>query len=255
MKKIAALIAVLLLGASARAIELSLEENRGERGSVGYVDMQRLFADSPDAQRAKESFEDLVRQAEERVNLRKAELLKLRQELDSARTERDMLAQSMALAPAGRPPAPPRPVRRAGRSGRAPRSARSFRGPLDGRRRRAAPPPPNPRTLALPGMSTMSSAPTASSSTAVASSTQPAAIPVLLSSPRRRVRRLHGPAAPPPAAAPVVSSTAAAAAAACCSRRRRAGARRAPGSRGTDAGPASARVRRQDHRRPSRHRA
>jgi Skp family chaperone for outer membrane proteins len=103
--KIPALIAVLLLAVSARAIELSLEENRGERGSVGYVDMQRLFTNSPDSQRAKEGFEELVRQAEERVNLRKAELLKLRQELEATRVERDALAHSMSLAPA--PSAPP----------------------------------------------------------------------------------------------------------------------------------------------------
>ena len=105
MKKIAAMIAVLLLAASARAIELSLEENRAERGSVGYVDMQRLFSTSPDAQRAKEGFEELVRQAEERVNLRKAELLKLHRQLDSARLERDALAVSSASEPS--PSAPP----------------------------------------------------------------------------------------------------------------------------------------------------
>jgi len=104
--KITALIAVLLLAASARAIELSLEENRGERGSVGYVDMQRLFNNSPDSQRAKEGFEELVRQAEERVNLRKAELVKLRQELDATRVERDALAHSMSLAPVSSTAAP-----------------------------------------------------------------------------------------------------------------------------------------------------
>jgi Skp family chaperone for outer membrane proteins len=100
MKRISALIVLLLLSAPARAIELSLEENRGERGSVGYVDMQRLFAHSPDAERAKEGFEALVRQAEERVNLRKAELLKLRQTLDKARAQREALAHSIALAAA-----------------------------------------------------------------------------------------------------------------------------------------------------------
>jgi Skp family chaperone for outer membrane proteins len=105
MKKIAPLIAVLLLAAPALAIELSLEENRAERGSVGYVDMQRLFSTSPDAQRAKEGFEELVRQAEERVNLRKAELLKLRQQLDAARVERDALTASTAAEPS--PAAPP----------------------------------------------------------------------------------------------------------------------------------------------------
>jgi Skp family chaperone for outer membrane proteins len=111
MKNKAALIAVLLLSsAPLLAIELSLEENRGERGSVGYVDMQRLFTSSPDAQRAKDSFEALVRQAEERVNLRKAELLKLRQELDAARVERDALAQSMTMAPAPSTATAPAPV-------------------------------------------------------------------------------------------------------------------------------------------------
>src|SRR6185312_9573337 len=106
LMKITALIAVLLLAASARAIELSLEENRGERGSVGYVDMQRLFNNSPDSQRAKEGFEELVRQAEERVNMRKAELVKLRQELDATRVERDALAHSMSLAPVSSTAAP-----------------------------------------------------------------------------------------------------------------------------------------------------
>jgi Skp family chaperone for outer membrane proteins len=98
MKKTIALLAVLSLAASARAIELSLEENRAERGSVGYVDMQRLFAVSPDSQRAKEGFEELVRQAEERVNLRRAELLKLNQQLDSTRAERDRLIQISSAA-------------------------------------------------------------------------------------------------------------------------------------------------------------
>jgi flagellar biosynthesis protein FlhF len=72
MRKIIALFSVLLLSAPLRAIELSLEENRGERGSVGYVDMQRLFSASPDAQRAKEGFEELVRQAEELSRTRAA---------------------------------------------------------------------------------------------------------------------------------------------------------------------------------------
>ena len=107
MKKILALLAVLLLSAPARAIELSLEENRAERGGVGFVDMQRLFAASPDAQRAKESFEELVRQAEERVNLRKAELLRLRKQLDLLRADRDALAKTYVEPP---PPTAPPPL-------------------------------------------------------------------------------------------------------------------------------------------------
>jgi Skp family chaperone for outer membrane proteins len=117
MKRISLIVSLLLLAASVRAIELSLEENRGERGSVGYVDMQRLFTVSPDAQRAKESFEDLIRQAEESVNMRKAELLKLRQALDAARVDRDALIKTMSETPAVStaaavvaPPAPVAPV-------------------------------------------------------------------------------------------------------------------------------------------------
>ncbi len=111
MKNTAALLVVLLSAAPALAIELSLEENRAERGSVGYVDMQRLFTNSPDAQRAKESFEELIRQAEERVNLRKAELLKLHQSLDKLRAERDEIVASSMTAPApALPPALPSPA-------------------------------------------------------------------------------------------------------------------------------------------------
>lgn len=77
-----------------RAIELSLEENRAERGSVGFIDMKRLFAASPDAARAREGLEELVRQAEERVNAKKAELLRLRQSLGALKTEREELAKS-----------------------------------------------------------------------------------------------------------------------------------------------------------------
>ena len=99
MKRISLLALTILCTVPAAAIELSLEENRAERGSVGYVDMQRLFVNSPDAQRAKAGFEELVRQAEERVNLGKAELIRLRQQIAARRTERDALVASTASAP------------------------------------------------------------------------------------------------------------------------------------------------------------
>jgi Skp family chaperone for outer membrane proteins len=106
MKTIAVLLASLL-AAPAGALELSLEENRAERGSVGYVDMQRLFAGSPDAARAKENFEELVRQAEEEVNARRANLVRLKQELAGYQSERDAIARSTPTVVA--PPAKPEP--------------------------------------------------------------------------------------------------------------------------------------------------
>jgi Skp family chaperone for outer membrane proteins len=107
MKRISLLClcaAMMSTGVPVRAIELSLEENRGERGSVGYVDMRRLFAASPDAARAREGLEELVRQAEERVNAKKAELLRLRQDLGTLKIEREELAKS---TPTASVPAPP----------------------------------------------------------------------------------------------------------------------------------------------------
>ncbi|MCR4296956.1 MAG: OmpH family outer membrane protein, partial [Elusimicrobia bacterium] len=106
MKQLRLLLTAAVLSSSlpARAIELSLEENRAERGSVGYVDMRRLFAASPDAARAREGLEELVRQAEERVNAKKGELLRLRQDLGTLKIERDELAKS---TPTASVPAPP----------------------------------------------------------------------------------------------------------------------------------------------------
>ncbi|MDO8756599.1 MAG: OmpH family outer membrane protein [Elusimicrobiota bacterium] len=97
------------LAAPARAIELSLEENRAERGSVGYVDMRRLFTASPDATRAREGLEELVRQAEERVNSKKSDLLRLRGDLESLKIERDELAKSTPTASVVVPPPAPKP--------------------------------------------------------------------------------------------------------------------------------------------------
>lgn len=165
MKKILAVTAVLLLAVSARAIELSLEENRAERGSVGYVDMQRLFAASPDAQRAKEGFEELVRQAEERVNLRKAELLKLRQQLDEARAERAAISAA--------PPAPEAPASSTAAAVNAPAPA-AVPAPVPSAASystaAAAAPSGKTAAMALPGMSAPDAAPAAppSASTAAA---------------------------------------------------------------------------------------
>lgn len=105
----AALLACFLALASAapsRAIELSLEENRAERGSVGFVDMHKLFSASPDAARAKEGFAEIVRQAQDRVNLKKTEVLKLRHGLEDAKIERDLIAKS-TTSPTVVPQPPP----------------------------------------------------------------------------------------------------------------------------------------------------
>ncbi|MEK7858424.1 MAG: OmpH family outer membrane protein [Elusimicrobiota bacterium] len=108
-----ALAALALAAGSVRplaAIELSLEENRAERGNIGYIDMKRVFILFPETQRARESFEEAVRQAEEGVNSRKAELLRLKTEVAALKVDREALAKTPLPAPPPAPiPAPPSP--------------------------------------------------------------------------------------------------------------------------------------------------
>ncbi|MBI5596135.1 MAG: OmpH family outer membrane protein [Elusimicrobia bacterium] len=110
MRKPALALALALLAAAAPlcALEISLEENRGERGSIGYVDLQAVFRRFPETQKAKQSYAEIVRQAEEQVNLRKAELIRLRSELTNLRAEREAAAQAPIFVPP--PPAPEAPA-------------------------------------------------------------------------------------------------------------------------------------------------
>ena len=94
--------ALLVLAGPARlgAIELSLEENKALRGNIGFVDTQRVFRAFPETVKARENFEEAVRQAEEQVNSRKAGLLRLRSELDALKVQRAVAAQPAPAAPA-----------------------------------------------------------------------------------------------------------------------------------------------------------
>ena len=62
-------------------------------------DMQRLSKATPAASRAREGLEELVRQAEERVNGKKAELLKLRQDLSTLNAALTALAATPRINP------------------------------------------------------------------------------------------------------------------------------------------------------------
>ncbi|MBI4345733.1 MAG: OmpH family outer membrane protein [Elusimicrobia bacterium] len=112
MRKLLALGLFVLAAGTARALEVSLEENKAQRGNIGYVDMQKLFRLYPETQKAKQNFEEVLRQAEDQVNLRKAELIGLRAEIIRLRMERDAAAKLAAGIPATPTPAPkpPEPV-------------------------------------------------------------------------------------------------------------------------------------------------
>ncbi|MBI5238862.1 MAG: OmpH family outer membrane protein, partial [Elusimicrobia bacterium] len=103
-----AVILALAVAVPAAAIELSLEENRAERGNIGYVDTQRLFKLFPETIQARENFALAVRQAEDQINLRKADILRLRKEIGELKVERAALAMSTPAASV--PPARPAPA-------------------------------------------------------------------------------------------------------------------------------------------------
>ncbi|MEK7743038.1 MAG: OmpH family outer membrane protein [Elusimicrobiota bacterium] len=94
-------IAVFLLLAASPALglEVSIEENRAERGSIGYVDLHKVFQLFPQTHKAKQSFAEIVRQAEEQVNLRKGELIGLRSELSRLTLELELLQKTPIPVP------------------------------------------------------------------------------------------------------------------------------------------------------------
>jgi Skp family chaperone for outer membrane proteins len=82
---------------TASAIELSLKENRVQNGSIGFVDIQRIYKSFPETIKARENLNELMHQAEDQLNLRKAELLRLRSELSTLKIEREFLARTPIL--------------------------------------------------------------------------------------------------------------------------------------------------------------
>ncbi|HBL18972.1 MAG TPA: hypothetical protein DD417_19990 [Elusimicrobia bacterium] len=105
------LLTAVLAARPGAALEVSLEENRAQRGNIGYVDIQRVFRLYPETRKAKQSYAEIVRQAEEQVNLKKAELIGLRGELSRLRAEREVVAKTpIVTTPPPAPVPPPAPL-------------------------------------------------------------------------------------------------------------------------------------------------
>ncbi len=88
----------------APALELSLEENKGESGTVGFVDIDRVFKGYSGTLLAREEFLGEIKKKEESVNQRKrvvyalkADIAKLRQERAFALTLPSLLATEAQL--------------------------------------------------------------------------------------------------------------------------------------------------------------
>ncbi|MDD2772229.1 MAG: hypothetical protein PHP45_00860 [Elusimicrobiales bacterium] len=78
---IIALFLTAACAAGAGALEISLEENRGASGSVGFVDMERVFKEHPETVKAREEFSLLLKDKKAFLGLKREELSALRQKL------------------------------------------------------------------------------------------------------------------------------------------------------------------------------
>jgi len=112
MKKHLMLFVLLTLAAAPlRAIELSLEENKGEKGTIGFVDMDRVFREYPETKRAKEEFEAEVNNKRLEIKRRKSEIADLKSQLADLQIEREKTLRESLTEPAVIPaPAPAAPA-------------------------------------------------------------------------------------------------------------------------------------------------
>ncbi len=88
MKKIIFLLSLMLLPLQARALELLLEENRGESGTIGYVDIDRVFKEYSGTTGARDEFLSEIKRKEDALNKKKTDIFTLKAELAKLRQER-----------------------------------------------------------------------------------------------------------------------------------------------------------------------
>ena len=119
MKKLAFFLSALAVFTASRAaaLELSLEENKGESGTVGYVDIDRVFKEYSGTLNAREDFLVEIKRKEGTVNERKraiyvlkADIAKLRQEREFALTLPALLATQDQLNTAKAAPVSTQPA-------------------------------------------------------------------------------------------------------------------------------------------------
>ncbi len=73
----------------AEALELLLEENRGDSGTIGYVDIDRVFKDYSGTTGAREEFMAEIKRKEDALNAKKAVIFSLKAEIAKLRQERE----------------------------------------------------------------------------------------------------------------------------------------------------------------------
>ena len=116
MKKIFFIVLLALPAVNAGALELLLEENRGESGTIGYVDIDRVFKEYSGTTGAREEFISEIKKKEDALNAKKtavytlkAEIAKIRQEREFALTLPSLLETQRSLTAPLQLPAPVQP--------------------------------------------------------------------------------------------------------------------------------------------------
>lgn len=101
----AVLAALLSLAAPAGALEISLTENKGESGSIGFVDIRRVFREFTDARRTKDAFERRVREKESEFKDQEDAISRLKEQILKLEQEKSFL-QKLPILEAPKPQAP-----------------------------------------------------------------------------------------------------------------------------------------------------
>jgi Skp family chaperone for outer membrane proteins len=89
MKKLIFLLLPLLAPLRASALELLLEENRGESGTIGYVDIDKVFKQYSGTTGARDEFLAEIRKKEDAVNAKKTAIFTLKAEIAKLKQERE----------------------------------------------------------------------------------------------------------------------------------------------------------------------
>jgi len=89
MKKLLFIAILAALAPRAGALELLLEENRGESGTIGYVDIDKVFKEYSGTTGAREEFISEIKKKEDAVNVKKTAIFTLKAEMAKLRLERE----------------------------------------------------------------------------------------------------------------------------------------------------------------------
>lgn len=162
---LALLLPQLLASSRASALELLLEENRGESGTIGYVDIDRVFKEYSGTTGAKEDFFNEIKKKEDALNKKKtaiftlkADIAKLRQERAFALTLPSLMATQRSIEQAAKTEAAERTALEASTQAAVAASTAALTGPVQ-----VSTGAVSPAIASLPGLS---SAPAAASGTA-----------------------------------------------------------------------------------------